>query len=68
VPEAQANPNIGRQVGGSPLSPPRLDGARCWNERRLIIFPEWEDTRLWLERRLKEAFADTDLAEERIAT
>jgi SNF2 family DNA or RNA helicase len=39
-----------------------------WNERRLIIFTEWEDTRLWLERRLKEAFSDTDRGEERIAT
>jgi ERCC4-related helicase len=45
-----------------------LDGARAWNSRRLIVFTEWEDTRLWLERRLKEAFADTDRAEERIAT
>jgi ERCC4-related helicase len=36
-----------------------------WNERRLIIFTQWEDTRIWLERRLREAFADT---EERIAT
>lgn len=39
-----------------------------WNERRLIIFTEWEDTRLWLERRLGEAFADTDRGEDRIAT
>ena len=45
-----------------------LGGVRSWNERRLIVFTEWEDTRLWLERRLKEAFADTDLADERIAT
>lgn len=39
-----------------------------WNERRLIIFTEWEDTRLWLEKRLREAIADTDRGEERIAT
>ena len=32
-------------------------GSFVWNERRLIIFTEWEDTRLWLERRLKEALA-----------
>jgi superfamily II DNA/RNA helicase len=38
-----------------------------WNDRRLIIFTEWEDTRRWLERRLREAIADTDRADERIA-
>jgi ERCC4-related helicase len=43
-----------------------LDGVR-WNRRRLIVFTEWEDTRRWLERRLREAVADTDRAEERIA-
>jgi hypothetical protein len=31
-----------------------------WNERRLILFTEWEDTRRWLQRRLLEALADTD--------
>lgn len=44
-----------------------LDKSGHWNQRRLIIFTEWEDTRLWLERRLKEAIADTDRADERIA-
>ena len=38
-----------------------------WNQRRLLIFTEWEDTRLWLEKRLKEVIADTDRADERIA-
>ena len=38
-----------------------------WNDRRLIVFTEYEDTRRWLERRLKEAIADTDRADERIA-
>ena len=38
-----------------------------WNDRRLIIFTEWEDTRRWLERRLREALAETDRADERIA-
>jgi hypothetical protein len=38
-----------------------------WNERRLIIFTEWEDTRRWLERRLREALAETDRPDERIA-
>src|SRR5439155_20063446 len=42
--------------------------GRSWNDRRLIIFTEWETTRLWLERRLKEALGDTDRADERIAT
>jgi hypothetical protein len=37
-----------------------------WNKRRLIIFTEWEDTRRWLEKRLREAFAETDRADERI--
>lgn len=40
----------------------------AWNERRLLIFTEWEDTRLWLEKRLKEACSDTDRGDERIAT
>jgi len=43
-----------------------LEG-RHWNARRLIIFTEWEDTRRWLERRLREALAETDRADERIA-
>ena len=37
-----------------------------WNERRVIIFTEFEDTRRWLERRLREAIADTDQADDRI--
>ena len=45
-----------------------LDSAGSWNARRLIVFTEWEDTRLWLERRLKEAFADTDCVDDRIST
>lgn len=42
-----------------------LDGLQ-WNRRRLIIFTEWEDTRRWLERRLREALADTDGIDDRI--
>jgi hypothetical protein len=38
----------------------------CWNERRLIVFTEYEDTRRWLEARLKEAIASTDRSDERI--
>ena len=37
-----------------------------WNDRRLILFTEWEDTRRWLQRRLLEAFDDTDRIDERI--
>jgi len=42
-----------------------LDGLR-WNRRRLIVFTEFEDTRRWLERRLKEALQQTEDADERI--
>jgi hypothetical protein len=41
---------------------------RRWGDRRLLIFTEWEDTRIWLERRLLEEFEDTDRGYERIAT
>jgi SNF2 family DNA or RNA helicase len=44
-----------------------LVSGSSWNDRRLIVFTEWEDTRRWLERRLREAIADTDRADERIA-
>ena len=43
-----------------------LSGS-TWNDRRLIVFTEWEDTRRWLEKRLREALADTDQADVRIA-
>tara|TARA_R110000868_G_scaffold11516_7_gene56431 strand:+ start:24692 stop:27919 length:3228 start_codon:yes stop_codon:yes gene_type:complete len=42
-----------------------LEAGR-WNRRRLIIFTEWEDTRRWLERRLREAIGETDRADDRI--
>ena len=38
----------------------------AWNDRRLILFTEYEDTRRWLERQLKSAFSDTDRIDERI--
>ena len=41
-------------------SPPR------WNDRRVIIFTEYEDTRRYLERCLREAISHTDRAGERI--
>jgi SNF2 family DNA or RNA helicase len=37
-----------------------------WNNRRLIIFTEWEDTRRWVEKRLREALADADRVDDRI--
>ena len=43
-----------------------LSGS-TWNNRRLIIFTEWEDTRRWLQRRLREALAETDQVDDRIA-
>ena len=39
-----------------------------WNERRVIIFTEYEDTRRYIERCLREAIARSDRADERIAT
>jgi superfamily II DNA or RNA helicase len=39
-----------------------------WNSRRVLIFTEYEDTRRYLERCLREAIAHTDRATERIAT
>lgn len=44
-----------------------LLSGQAWNDRRLIIFTEWEDTRRWLEKRFRETLADTDRADERIA-
>jgi SNF2 family DNA or RNA helicase len=38
-----------------------------WNERRLILFTEYEDTRRWLEHRLGEALDDSQ-PDERIAS
>jgi len=42
-------------------------GGTTWTERRLLIFTEYEDTRRWVERLLREALAHTERAEERIA-
>nr|WP_294528790.1 DISARM system SNF2-like helicase DrmD [uncultured Rhodopila sp.] len=38
-----------------------------WNQRRLVVFTEWEATRRWLERRLAEALDDLS-PEDRFAT
>ena len=37
-----------------------------WNDRRLVLFTEYEDTRRWLEKRLAEALDDLR-PDERIA-
>jgi superfamily II DNA or RNA helicase len=42
-------------------------GGKTWTERHLLIFTEYEDTRRWVERLLREAVAHTERAEERIA-
>jgi SNF2 family DNA or RNA helicase len=41
------------------------EGA-AWNNRRLIIFTEWDDTKRYIVQHLKAAIAKTDCAEERI--
>ncbi len=52
---------------GRELVPGLRDGRTAWSERRLLIFTEYEDTRRWVERLVREAVADTERAEERIA-
>jgi ERCC4-related helicase len=42
-------------------------GGTAWTGRRLLIFTEYEDTRRWVERLLREALAHTERADERIA-
>ena len=38
-----------------------------WNERRLVLFTEYEDTRRWVEKRLAEALDDLQ-PDDRIAS
>ena len=52
---------------GSEMVPGLGRGGQAWSERRLLIFTEYEDTRRWIERLLREAIADTEDAEARIA-
>ena len=51
-------PEVGKKPTGT---------APTWNDKRLLIFTEWLDTKRYLEQRLKEAVSFTDRAEERIA-
>ena len=53
--------NMCRGLSAPGATPPQ------WNDRRLLIFTEYEDTRRWLQRCLNEAIAHTDMASERIA-
>jgi SNF2 family DNA or RNA helicase len=46
---------------------PLRAGGAVWTERRLLIFTEYEDTRRWVERLLREAIDHTERADERIA-
>jgi len=39
-----------------------------WHDRRVLIFTEYADTKRYLERQLKQAIANSDQAENRIAT
>lgn len=53
-------PGVAVPGQGSPQS-----GAK-WNDLRLLIFTEYDDTRRYLVEMLRAAIADTDLAEHRI--
>ena len=50
-----------------PIVSTRGDEPPRWNDRRLLIFTEYEDTRRWLQRCLNESIAHSDRATERIA-
>ncbi len=52
---------------GREMVPDLGKGGRTWTGRRLLLFTEYEDTRHWVERLLRDAIADTDRVEERIA-
>jgi hypothetical protein len=41
--------------------------SRAWSKRRVILFTEWADTKRYLLDLLREAIADTDGAEDRVA-
>ena len=44
-----------------------LSGTPRWNDRRLLIFTEYEDTRRWLQECLNEAIRHSENADARIA-
>ncbi len=45
-----------------------LDKAGRWNQRRVLIFTEYTETKRYLEQQLQAEFASTDRIAERIAT
>jgi hypothetical protein len=45
-----------------------LNPDGTWNNRRVLIFTEFTETKTYLRQRFEAAFANTDRAEERIAT
>lgn len=47
---------------------PVPDTPPTWTARRAVIFTEYVDTKRWLEQQLRAALADTDRADERIAS
>ena len=53
--------NMCRGLSAPDATPPR------WNDCRLLIFTEYEDTRRWLQRCLNEAIMHSDRGSERIA-
>ena len=50
---------------GVPGQSAPVRGAK-WNEKRLILFTQWEDTLTWLQNNLKSALAGTDGEEYRV--
>ena len=67
------DPRIGKFIEwiSENMCPSLLAGRETspkWNDRRVIVFTEYEDTRRYLERCLTEAISNTDMADERIAT
>ena len=52
-----------------PLGEAAPEGSSpAWNDRRIIIFTEYTDTKRYLEQQLRSAIAFTDQSESRIAT
>jgi len=52
-----------------PAQPASVHGEpAAWNERRLLIFTEYSDTKRYLEQQLAAAVSRTELGEERIST
>lgn len=47
---------------------PREGQPPAWNDRRIIIFTEYADTKRYLEQQLRGAIASTDRAASRVAT